>query len=306
MSKSSGDNYNTTHMNSVEPPRHTSYKIDIPENNVHKSPNSGTSTLNKSPPNTFWERQQMYCNPMSQDLVTHNSPGIYTFSKLDEQSISSFVNKTLNYVFAQLCVTAAVTAAMYVNKTAINNYIVAHSGVVWIPIILSFVTLGGMFCSSSPDENPIKKVLFCLFTISCSMMVGVSAIQYAPNVVLNATVTLLVMVGFINLYACHCANNGRDLSFMGPSLLGVLIIIITLSILNIFIHSSLLQLTIAGISVIIFSLLLVYDLNRLYNGCEKNDYLRPEPLMAAINIYLDIINIFLSLLQILGLWSSND
>ena len=145
MSKSSGDNYNTTHMNSVEPPRHTSYKVDIPENNVHKSPNPGTSTLNKSPPNTFWERQQMYCNPMSQDLVTHTSPGICTFSKLDEQSISSFVNKTLNYVFAQLCVTAAVTAAMYVNKTAINNYIVAHSGVVWIPIILSFVTLRHLY-----------------------------------------------------------------------------------------------------------------------------------------------------------------
>jgi len=248
----------------------------------------------------------MYCNPMSQGLVTHNSPGIYSFSKLDEQSISSFVNKTLNYVFAQLCTTAAVTTAMYVNKTAINTYLVAHSGVVWIPIILSFVTLMGMFCFSSRDEIPIKKALFCLFTISCSMMVGVSAIQYAPNVVLTATVTLLVMVGFINLYAYHCANNGRDLSFMGPSLLGVLIIIITLSILNIFIHSSLLQLTIAGISVIVFSLLLAYDLNRLYNGCEKDDYIRPEPLMAAINIYLDIINIFLSLLQILGLWSSND
>ena len=269
-----GAKYNSTHMNSI-PIEHTPYKIDIADVKAQENPTSHISSPS-------------------------NDPNMFSLSPIEEDSLSYFIHKTLNYVFAQLCVTAAVTVAMYVNKTEINNYIASNAIVVWIPIILSFATLIGMFCYSSKETIPIKKTLFCLFTLSCSVMVGISAIQYAPNVVLNATVALMAMVGFINMYAHQCANNGKDLSFMGPSLFGVLVIIITLGILNIFIHSSLLQLIISFISVIVFSLMLVYDLNRLYNGREQDDFIRPDPLISAINIYLDIINIFLAILQIMG------
>ena len=129
-------------------------------------------------------------------------------------------------------------------------------------------------------------------------MVGISTIQYAPHVVLNATVTLLVVVGFINILSYKMAQNGTDISYLGPSLLSALVLVITISILNVFIKSTFVENCIAVVSVILFTLLLVYDLNRLYSGVEENEY--ADPLIAAINIYLDVINLFLNLLQVFG------
>ena len=265
--------------------------------------------IEKSPDNSFWKKQNRITEnpafiPQYPTRPPSNPFPTYTDNN-SKQSLSQFVNKTLNYVFAQLCVTTAVTTGMYLHKDSVNNYIISNPSIIWLPIILTFGTLLGMFCCSSKESLPIKKTLFCIFTIACSGMVGMSAIQYAPNVIISSSVTLLVIVGFINAYAYNSAIRGKDFTYCGPCLFGFLIIVITLSIVNIFVHSTFLQLCIAGLSVIVFTALLLYDLNRLYNGSEMNEFERPEPLIAAINIYLDIINIFLNLLQIFN-GSSSD
>ena len=67
------------------------------------------------------------------------------------------------------------------------------------------------------------------------------------------------------------------------------------SFLQIFIQSSLLGFIIAFGGVVLFTLFLMYDLNRLYH---KDGY-REDPLLAAIGIYLDIINLFLYMLELI-------
>ena len=74
-----------------------------------------------------------------------------------------------------------------------------------------------------------KKSMFCLFTLSCSAMVGVSA-QYAPEIILNATITLFVIVGFVNIYAYNTAKRGKDFTSLWPTLMGFLVMIITLAL----------------------------------------------------------------------------
>lgn len=312
------DDYNETHDNSLS---NNDFTIGIPiysENNdrsqftttqIHRitsKPSNGKSKntqscIKKSPENTFYKNQKHISNnPVFAATYPPNNQQPFTMHNDDKMTLPEFVNKTLNYVLAQICVTAAVTTAMYVHKTYVKNYLTEHYSIVWLPIILTFGSLITMFCCKNKETEPLKKTMFCLFTVSCSAMVGISAIQYAPEVILNATVTTFVIVSFINIYAYNTAKNGKDFSAMGPTLMGFLMIVITLGIINIFVKSSMLQLCIAAVSVVIFTALLLFDLNRLYNGRELDDYEEPDPLLSAINIYLDIINLFLNLLQLFG------
>ena len=129
-------------------------------------------------------------------------------------------------------------------------------------------------------------------------MVATSTIQYSPHVILNALATLALTVTVVNIYAYRTARDGRDLTFMGPALFGGLFVIVVLNLIALLIAISFLQMCIAFLAVILFSALLLYDLNRLYSGAEREDEILAEPMLAAINIYLDIINIFLYLLQL--------
>lgn len=261
------------------------------------------TTFNKSPPGNFWKGQNGINRSSSSDggLGVPNlyPPGDsyqeYQFPK--KISLPLFINKTLNYVIAQLFVTFMTTFFAYIHKESVNNYIQTHSGILWIPIILSFVTLLMMYCSR---DKYLKKTMFCLFTLSISAMVAASTIQYSPKVIMNACATLFLTIVGVNMYAKYTAKKEQDLSFMGPTLFGCLSIVIVMSIINIFIKTTFLKLIIAILSVIVFTALLLYDLNRLYMGADIDDDILAEPMVAAINIYLDIINIFLNLLSIFG------
>jgi FtsH-binding integral membrane protein len=207
-----------------------------------------------------------------------------------------FVHETLNYVVGQLCVTVAIVASMYSRREEVGNYVQENPTITWYPITGSFITLIMLFCCVKHSSTNIRQLLFWMFTLFCGAMVGISTIQYAPQVVLNATVTLLVMVGFINIWAYNTAKKGHDLTYLFPSLIGMVLTMFTVSILNIFIQNTFVENCITVAGVLVFSLLLLYDLNHLYIGAEENDY--ADPLVAAINIYLDIINIFLYLLRL--------
>jgi FtsH-binding integral membrane protein len=270
--------------------------------NNNNTNNNNTQTKTQNPTHShdtmFWKQQNNLGTQLNRSPQFNRSIYNEFAPPSTRQSCAKFIHETLNYVFCQLCVTVAVVAGMYTHKTTVTAYLISNPTLMWIPIFATFATLIALFCCVSKSSTTTRQTLFWLFTISCSAMVGMSTIQYAPNVVLNASVTLLVIVGFLNIWAYKMDQYNTDISYLGPALMSALIITITISILNTFIQSTFIENCIAVVSVIVFSLLLIYDLNRLYNGAEEAEY--ADPLMAAINIYLDIINLFLNLLRLFG------
>ena len=92
----------------------------------------------------------------------------------------------------------------------------------------------------------------------------------------------------------------RDLSNMGKFLMvGVLLLIIAAAA-NIFLQIPALMLTIMVLAIGIFSALLLYDVNRIITGGETNY------VSATLAIYLDVYNIFVNLLALLGITGGND
>ena len=139
-----------------------------------------------------------------------------------------------------------------------------------------------------------RKFMFWVFTVSCSIMVATSVLQYSPQVVLKAVVTTMFIVWIVNGYSYWCVKNNKDLSFMEPFLGAGMCMLILIIIMNFFIQSTLIQSLITIFGVMIFTGFLLFDLNRLYDkGKEIGD-----PMLAAVNIYLDIINLFIYLLEL--------
>ena len=90
---------------------------------------------------------------------------------------------------------------------------------------------------------------------------------------------------------------GKDFSRMGGFLFAGLIVVILASIAAMFVPA--MQAGVSAVAALLFSGFILYDTSRLVRG-EENNYV-----MAAVSMYLNVLNLFLSLLQLLG-FSSND
>jgi modulator of FtsH protease len=91
----------------------------------------------------------------------------------------------------------------------------------------------------------------------------------------------------------------KDFSFMGKFLFIGLILIIVAGLANIFLQIPALSVTISAIAVLIFSAYILYDVSNIVRGGETNY------VMATLGLFLNIYNIFISLLNILLAFSGN-
>ena len=89
----------------------------------------------------------------------------------------------------------------------------------------------------------------------------------------------------------------RDFSFLGRFLFVGLILLVVASIANLFFQIPAMQLTLSAIAVLIFSVYILYDVSNIIHGGQTNY------VMATVNLYLDIYNIFVSLLNLLMAFS---
>ncbi len=92
----------------------------------------------------------------------------------------------------------------------------------------------------------------------------------------------------------------KDFSFLGGMLFAGVIMVLVAMLANIFLQIPGLQLAISAVVILIMSGFILLDTSRIINGGETNY------IMATAGLYLSIYNIFVSLLQILGVFSGND
>ena len=87
----------------------------------------------------------------------------------------------------------------------------------------------------------------------------------------------------------------RDLTNMGKFLFVGAVMLLVAGLVNIFLQSSALMLTLSVIAIGLFSAFMLFDLKRIIDGGETNY------ISATLAIYLDLYNVFQSLLAILGI-----
>jgi len=91
----------------------------------------------------------------------------------------------------------------------------------------------------------------------------------------------------------------KDFSFLGKFLFIGVVVVLLAALANIFFQIPALSLTISAVTVLIFSAYILYDISRIVNGGETNY------ISATLAVYLDVYNVFVSLLNLLMAFSGD-
>ena len=143
---------------------------------------------------------------------------------------------------------------------------------------------------------PINYILLTVFSLSFGWWIAAFTILYTKTSVLFVLCLTVVTVASLTVYAFYTK---KDYTVYGGFLFTALIVLIVASFLEIFFPIPILRLIIAYFSLMLFSIYLIYDV-QLVIGDKKNKFSEDDYIIAALNIYLDIVNIFIELLQLFG------
>lgn len=210
---------------------------------------------------------------------------------------TGFIRKVLCLVLVQLVVTTAVAAtALTVNP--IKNYLDEHRWVFWSSWIGAMALLIIGLCNYSLlRHHPRNMIYLGILNILISLMVGAIVARYESEAVLLAFVITVALVFTLVLLTLR---SNFDITNWGGMLFAFLLVLVLTSIIGIFWVNSIFNIVIAALGAVLFSVYLVYDVQMLMG--DKKRALSPDDyVLGAISVYLDVINIFLYLLSIIGL-----
>ena len=222
--------------------------------------------------------------------TTRQKPTTHERSRSD---IATFIKQTYQLFAASLI--AAATGAyigMQMAPTIATWY--------WGLVILELgVLIGLYFTKDKPGINLVMLFVFTFLTglTLTPLLSAILAMPAGASIVTNAFLLTAVAFGGISLFAI---NTKKDYTFMGKFLFIALIIMIVAGLINIFLGSPLLQLILAGAGALLFSAFILYDTQNIIQGNFSS------PVEAAIALYLDVLNLFISLLQILGILGNEE
>lgn len=202
---------------------------------------------------------------------------------------ATLVRRTYTLVFFSILVTM-VGATYGMSNASLMTQIIQHP---FLTMIAAFVPL--IAAQGARTRFPLNIAMVMLFTFAMGVMISPVLFmvrQTNPGVIAQAAGLTVGAFAILTLYAFV---SRRDFSAWGSFFVVGLWVLIGTSLLNIFFHNATADLWLAGGTVLVFSGLLVFDTWRLRNVFGPEDYV-----IAAVQIYLDLLNLFMGILRILG------
>lgn len=205
-----------------------------------------------------------------------------------------FIRKVYGILSIQL-LASTLMCALFMFNESLQSFVINSKGVQMSAMILSFVTLFALIALR--DSYPTNMYLLAVWTVAMAYGVGVvcAAYQAAGAGMIVFQAFLLTAVVFTTL-TCYAFYTKKDFSFMGAGLYSVLSIMIWASIFNMLFHfGDNFGFMYACGGAIVFSLYILYDTSLILLKLGPDDYI-----LGAINLYLDILNLFLHILRALS------
>ncbi|MBZ7939309.1 Bax inhibitor-1/YccA family protein [Campylobacter sp. W0014] len=212
------------------------------------------------------------------------------FENTRTSDLGIFIKQTYQLFAASLL---AATVGAYVGIFALASFFIESLATFWI---LFAVELGLFFALMyKKKEAPLNLILLFAFTF-CSgltltpLLISVLALPAGGIIIAQAFALTTVAFAGLSIFAM---NTKKDFTVMGKALFIVLLVVIAASLINIFLHSSVFSLIISSVSAILFSFYILYDTQNIIRGNYET------PIEGAVALYLDFVNLFINLLNIL-------
>jgi len=208
-----------------------------------------------------------------------------------------FIRKVYGILTVQLAVTIAIICLFTFSKD-VQDYVVKNLWVFWTAIGLVVVCLIVLTCCGEMRKMfPYNLIFLGIFTICEGVMLGIVGTTYEPKAVLTAVGITCVVVFALTLFAFQTKI---DFTVCGAGLYVTLWVFVLFGFMMIFFRDEVTNMIYASLGALIFCLYLVFDTQMMLGGKHKYAISPEEYIFAALNLYLDIINLFLYILMLVG------
>jgi len=202
---------------------------------------------------------------------------------------ATLVRRTYGLVLVSVIVTMVGTS-FGLNQPNLMAAVAQH------PFIAFFASLAPLLMATRKKTDfPFNIGLVLLFNFVMGVIISPAIYIYGrtqPGLIGQAAVLTLGAFGILTIYAFV---SRRDFSAWGSFLMVGLWVLIGTALLSVFFQNSTVNLWLASVTILLFSGLLVFDTWRLRNYYGPDEYVG-----AAVQIYLDLLNIFMAILRVLG------
>lgn len=214
-----------------------------------------------------------------------------------ENGISKFFSKVYLWMFIGLLISGGVAYYTSVTPSMIRMVYSSFSLILIIELIVVIA-----FSALRNKVSPlVAKILFITYSAISGLTLSSIFLVYKIESVGLVFLSAAVMFGLLALYGYITK---QDLSSLGKILIFALLAIVVMSLINIFVGNESFNIFISIVSVVIFLGLTAWDMQALkamYNYYSSDEReLGKMAIYGALDLYLDFINIFLSLLNLFG------
>jgi len=222
----------------------------------------------------------------------------YTGGVIDYRSAEQ-INSAMGRVYGHMSVAVLVSMIVsYFVGTSPELLQFFFTGITkWIVIFAPLAAiLAFAFAAENFNKSQLKLFLYAfagLMGLSFATIFAVFTMGSIVSAFMGAAILFAVMSGYGYF-------TKKDLSSMGQMMFVGLIAIVIASIVNIFIGSTVMQMVISALAIIIFLGLTAYDTQKIREAVSVDGDTGREEVIGALTLYMDFINLFLNLLQLFG------
>lgn len=214
-------------------------------------------------------------------------------------SASNLLRRVYGWMTAGLVVTGVVAYATFASNLSLTLF---HNPLlVMLLVLLQFGCVIFLSAKATEMDTATAAITFILYSALTGLTLSSIFLVYQIASIYS---TFFICAGTFGAMAAYGYFTKADLSALGSFLFMALIGLIIASLVNLFVQSAQGQLIISAFGVLVFTLLTAYDVQMIKRlGYELEGRGIPNTnvaIVCALKLYLDFINLFLYLLQMLG------
>ncbi len=217
-----------------------------------------------------------------------------------EQRVQSYMTRVFGWMSGALAL-SGLTAYTIANVAPLRQFVFENAGVMLLAFIGQIALVMGLSLGISRMSAETAGVLFWGYAFATGVTLSSIFLVYTQLSIASA---FLVAAGMFGIMAIYGAVTDTDLTGVGSFLNMALFGLIFAMIINLFLGSSAVDIAISMIGILIFVGLTAYDAQVLRHLAENMDQQEADAtkitIIMALKLYLDFLNLFLFLLQLMG------
>jgi len=206
-----------------------------------------------------------------------------------------FIRKVLSILVIQLIITTLAIGVTFIDKNKTRTFLQNHQYGLWIALGVSIAVILVLVCYRKACRKvPLNYFLLTLYTASVSyLLASIAAVSKSTSVLFAGGFTLFAVF----VIACYAWKAKKDLTKTAGGLLSLFSILFMVLIFGLIFQSRIINVIIGAVIGVVFSFLFAIDVQRL-SGRYEQQFSLDDYVIAALDLYIDIVQIFTSVLGI--------